>query len=198
MADASLEQFHVRWRVSSHDLRHGLPRDVVPHVVTGAVGAAWVVAPGAGGVAALRWLGVLLVVVQVTLIGRALVRHAAHLRAADRVLTVRPDTFVVTDTRGATLFDGELVGVVDDHGVLRLEFADGRVLEAPWRAFTHADLRQLRAHLRERLGASAAPRHVPVRAVGRVTGTGAWRHPLLALLAAGVAAALPWLLTLVG
>ena len=196
MADASLEQFHVRWRVSSRDLRHGLPRDVVPHLVAGAVGAAWVVAPEVGGVGDLRWLGIVLVVVQVALVGRAVVRHTVHLRASDRVLTVRPDTFVVTDVRGATLFDGELVGVVDDHGVLRLEFSDGRVLEAPWRAFTHADLRQLRAHLRDRLGARAAPHHVPVRAGGRVTGPGAWRRPLLALLAAGLAAATPWLVTL--
>lgn len=188
-----MEQFHVRWRVSPHDLRHGLPRDVVPHLVAGAVGAAWVLAPAAGGVGDLRLLGVAVVAVQVLLVARAVVRHVVRMRAADRVLTVRADGFVVTDDRGATLYADELVGAVDDHGVLRLEFADGRVLEAPWRAFANADLRRLRRHLRSRLDAGAAPHHVPVRAVGRVTGTGAWRRPVLALVVAGLAAALPWL-----
>ena len=188
-----MEQFHVRWRVSPHDLRHGLPRDVVPHLVAAAVGAAWVVAPARGGVADLRWLGAVLVAVQAGFLLRALVRHATHLRAADRVLTVRSDAYVVTDPRGVTVYDAQVVGVVDDHGVLRLEFDDGRVLEAPWRAFTHADLRQLRRHLRARLDAVAAPHHVPVRAAGRVTGTGAWRRPLLALAVAGLLAALPWI-----
>lgn len=189
-----MEQFHVRWRVSPRDLRHGLPRDVVPHVVAGAVGGAWVLAPSRGGVDDLRWLGVAVVAVQVVFVVRALVRHAVGWRAADRVLTVRSDSYVVTDPRGVTVFARDVVGVVDDHGVLRLEFADGAVLEAPWRAFTHRDLRQLRAHLRSHLDARVAPHHVPVRAAGRTTGTGAWRRPSLALAVAGVAAALPWLL----
>ncbi len=191
-----MEQFHVRWQVSSHDLRHGLPRDVVPHVVAGAVGIAWFVAPLRGGVADFRWLGLALVAVQALFLARALVRHAIHLRAADRVLTVQPRAYVVTDTRGVTVYDEAVVGVVDDHGVLRLEFADGDVLEAPWRAFTHADLRALRQHLRAHLDAAVAPHHVPVRVAGRVTGTGAWRRPVLALAVAGVAAALPWLVDL--
>lgn len=191
-----MEQFHVRWRVSPHDLRHGLPRDVVPHVVAAAVGGSWVVAPSPGGLVSFRWLGVLLVVVQLGFIARAVVRHAVRLRASDRVLTVQTTGYVVTDERGVTVYDDPVVGVMDDRGVLRLEFADGRVLEAPWRAFTHRDLRQLRHHLRTHLDARQAPRHVPVRIVGDVTGTGAWRRPLLALVAAAALAALPWVLAL--
>lgn len=192
-----MEQFHVRWRVSPHDLRHGLPRDVVPHLVAAAVGGAWVVAPTTGdGLVSFRWLGVLLVVVQLGFIVRAVVRHGARLRASDRVLTVQTTGYVVTDERGVTVYDAPVVGVMDDRGVLRLEFADGRVLEAPWRAFTHRDLRQLRHHLRTHLDARQAPRHVPVRIVGDVTGTGAWRRPLLALVAAAAVAALPWVLAL--
>ena len=183
----------MRWQVSPYDLRHGIPRDVLPHLVAGAVGVAWALGPSGDGVVGLRWLGVALVVVQVAAIGRALVRHALHLRGADRVLTVRAGAYVVTDLRGATRYDAPLVGVVDDRGVLRLEFADGAVLEAPWRAFTSADLRQLRQHLREQLGALDDPHHVPVRSVGAVTGTGAWRRPLLALGVAVLLAALPWL-----
>ncbi len=190
-----MQQFHVRWRVSPHDLRHGLPRDLVPHLVAAAVGGAWVVAPTHGGAADFRWLGVVVVVVQAGFLLRAVVRQCSHLRAADRVLTVRADAYLVTDPRGVTVYDARVVGVVDDNGVLRLEFDDGRVLEAPWRAFTHADLRQLRHHLRTHLDAGVAPHHVPVRAAGRVTGTGAWRRPVLAMVLAAVVAALPWIVT---
>lgn len=186
----------MRWRVSPYDLRHGLPRDVVPHLVAGAVGLAWFVAPESGGTADFRWLGAALVVVQIGFVLRALVRHGLRMRAADRVLTVQSDGYVVTDPFGVTVHEEEVVGVMDDNGVLRLEFADGDVLEAPWRAFTNADLRELRQHLRTHLDATGPPHHVPVRVAGQVTGTGAWRRPVLALGVAGVAGALPWLVAL--
>lgn len=135
-----------------------------------------------------------MLVVQVALVARALARRHRHWRAAERVLTVRGSSFVLLDETGPTVYDAPIVGVVDDRGVLQIDFADGSTLEAPWRAFTNAALRQLRRHLRVRLGASDDLDHVPVRRVGVVSGAAAWRRPWLALLGAVVLAALPWLL----
>lgn len=190
-----MEQLHVRWRVSPYDLRHGVPRDVVPHLVATAVALTWVLAPLRGGSDVLVWLGLLVLVLQTVQLGRVAARQVLHLRAAERILTVHEGAFVVTDTRGATRYAAPVVGVVDDRGVLRLEFDDGRVLEAPWRAFTHADLRRLRRYLRTQLGAEADLHHVPVRTLGSVTGTLAWRRPVLALVVAAVLAGLPWIVT---
>lgn len=190
-----MEQLQVRWRISPYDLRHGVPRDVVPHLVVAAVAATWVVAPRRGGADAFVWLGILVLAIQGVQVARVAARQVLHLRAAERILTVLDGAFVVTDTRGATVYDADLVGVVDDRGILRLEFADGRVLEAPWRAFTHADLRRLRRFLRREFDVGGDLHHVPVRLLGEVTGTMAWRRPLLALVVAVVLAALPWVVT---
>ena len=190
-----MEQLQVRWRISPYDLRHGVPRDVVPHLVVASVAAAWILAPRRGGTDAFVWLGVVVLGLQLVQVARVAARQVVHLRAAERILTVLDDAFVVTDTRGATVYDAGLVGVVDDRGILRLEFADGRVLEAPWRAFTHADLRRLRRFLRLEFGAQVDLHHVPVRMLGEVTGTMAWRRPVLALAVAAVLAALPWMVT---
>lgn len=186
----------MRWRVSPYDLRHGVPRDVVPHLVATTVAAAWVLAPRWGGSDALVWLGLFVLALQVVQLARIAARQVVQVRAAERILTVSDEVWVLTDTRGATVYDAGVVGVVDDRGVLRLEFADGDVLEAPWRAFTHADLRRLRRHLRAELGEEVALHHVPVRRLGTVTGTLAWRHPLLAVAVAAALAAVPWLVTL--
>lgn len=190
-----MEQLQVRWRISPYDLRHGVPRDVVPHLVVASVAAAWVLAPHRGGGDAFVWLGVLVLCIQVVQLARVAGRQVAHLRAAERILTVRDGAFVVTDTRGAAVYDAALLGVVDDRGILRLEFADGQVLEAPWRAFTHADLRRLRRFLRLEFGAQVELHHVPVRTLGEVTGTMAWSRPVSALVVAAVLAALPWMVT---
>ena len=190
-----MEQLHVRWRVSPYDLRHGVPRDVVPHLVATLVAAAWVAAPRRGGSDVLVWLGLFVLALQLVQLGRVAARQLLQVRAAERILTVQDEAFVVTDQRGATVYGADVVGVVDDRGVLRLEFADGAVLEAPWRAFTHADLRRLRRHLREALGEDADLHHVPVRRLGAVTGTLAWRHPVVALAVAVALAAVPWLVT---
>lgn len=190
-----MDQLHVRWRVSPYDLRHGVPRDVVPHVVAVVVAGAWVLAPLRGGTDVFLWLGAFVLGLQAVQLARVVARQLLHLRAAERILTVHEGGYVVTDTRGATTYDSPVVGVVDDRGVLRLEFESGRVLEAPWRAFTHADLRLLRRHLRTQLGAEVELHHVPVRTLGSVTGTLAWRRPVLALLVALLLATLPWLVT---
>ena len=190
-----MEQLQVRWRISPYDLRHGVPRDVVPHLVVAAVATAWLLAPRWGGASAFVWLGVLVLVIQVLQVARVTARQVLHLRAAERILTVLDGAFVVTDTRGATVYDAALTGVVDDRGILRLEFADGQVLEAPWRAITHADLRRLRRFLRLEFGAQVDLHHVPVRMLGEVTGTMAWRRPVLALVVAALIAALPWMVT---
>lgn len=187
-------ELHVRWRVSPYDVRHGIPRDVSPHLVAAAVASTWLLAPRAGGSSALSWLGGAVLVLQLVLVGRLVVRHLRRWRRSEQVLAVRESSFVLTDRHGSTVHAAPLVGVLDDDGVLRLEFADGSVLEAPWRAFTHAGLRRLRRHLRARLGEHAGPEHVPVRTVGSVSGTAAWPRPVLSLVAAVVLALLPWLL----
>lgn len=106
------------------------------------------------------------------------------------------DRFVMVDRTGTTVFADEVVGVVDDAGRLRLEFADGQVLEAPWRAFTHAGLRQLRRRLRSRLGVEAGLQHVPMRATGR-SGAALARGSVATLFGiAVVLAVLPLLLSL--
>lgn len=188
------DDLHARWRVSSYDLRRGVPHDLMPHVVASAVAGCWAVAPITGGSGALRWLGAAVLVVQVGHIAVALGRRLQHAVARDRVLTVRGTSFVLTDTAGATTYDAPLAGVEDDHGVLRLYFTDGTSLEAPWRAFSNAALRRVRRHLRSRIGDEEQLEHLPVRRAGEVQGAAAWRRPVAALLVAAALALLPWLL----
>lgn len=186
-------EVHVQWRVSRHDVRHGLPRDAAPHLVTALVAGAWAGAPWWGGTSAFTPLGAAVLVVQLLMLGRVAARRHRDWRSSERVLTVRGSSFVLTDRHGTTSYDTPIVGVEDDRGVLRLEFADGSVLEAPWRAFTHRALRRLRHHLRVRLGEEADLHHVPVRRVGQLTGAAAWRRPVMAVVVAAVLALLPWL-----
>lgn len=188
------DDLHVQWRVSWYDLRHGLPREVAPYVVVAAVAGAWVVAPHLGGSHELAWLGLAVLALQVVIVGHTVARRLQARRAADRVLTLHGSSFVLVDSGGTTVFDAPLVGVDDDRGVLRLDFADGSRLEAPWRAFTNAGLRRVRRHLRVRAGIDGGLDHVPLRRVGEPSGAAAWRRPRIALAVAAGLALLPWLL----
>lgn len=190
-----VDQLDVRWRVSRSDLRRGLARDLRPHLLVSAVGCAWLLAPDPwpGDLLPRVALGVL--GLQVVVLARTLVRLVRHRRRAEHILSLHDGAYVLVDRTGTTVYEADVVGVVDDDGRIRLDFADGQVLEAPWRAFTSAGLRQVRRELRDRLDVAGRLQHLPLRAAGTSSG-GAGRGVRVAAVTLAVALALlPWVLS---